>query len=276
MNYLEYHFITETAGDAEILIALLAENGFDTFEQEENELSAYIPQNEHSARTDAFLTTLQKDFSFRFTVKEYKASNWNEEWEKNFEPVLIGGRCLIRAPFHKPAEDIEFEIIIEPRMSFGTGHHESTRLMIEEMLVRNFEGLSVADAGSGTGVLSILAAKKGAKVYAVDNNEWAIQAGIDNIALNKVMDLVDIESGDIQLLRNRSFDIILANISKSVILEGLPVLSAALAPGGILILSGILVQDIGEISDASAPLGLGLISSREREEWICAVYGKNA
>ena len=142
-------------------MALLAEKGFDTFEHNENQLSAYIQEQILSSNDiETYLSDLQQKFIFTWQTKKYKDKNWNEEWEKNFQPVMVAGRCLIRAPFHDPDPDADFEIIIEPRMSFGTGHHESTYLMLEEILGLEFKNKTVCDAGCGTGILSILAAKK--------------------------------------------------------------------------------------------------------------------
>ena len=277
MNYLEYIFSASDETTAEILMALLAEKGFDTFEHNENQLSAYIQEQILSSNDiETYLSDLQQKFIFTWQTKKYKDKNWNEEWEKNFQPVMVAGRCLIRAPFHDPDPDADFEIIIEPRMSFGTGHHESTYLMLEEILGLEFKNKTVCDAGCGTGILSILAAKKGAlHVYGIDNNEWAHQNSIDNIAMNAVVNNVTVELGDIDLMSGKQFDIILANINKPIIIQNIPLFFRSLNTGGLLIISGILQNDLQDILKDAENYFFSPVSSKIKHDWICVTLAMN-
>lgn len=273
MNYFEYSLTASDEQTAEILMALLAEKGFDTFEHNGNQLSAYIAENNYSrSETEDYLTDLQQKFVFSWSEKKFENKNWNTEWEKNFQPIIVSERCIIRAPFHDPDEKMEFEILIEPRMSFGTGHHESTHLMIEEMLGLNFDNKIVCDAGSGTGILSILALKKkAAHVLAIDNNEWAFNNAIDNISLNEIYNKIDVELGEIDLMDGKQFDIILANINKSIIIDNIPLFFRSLNSGGLLIISGILLNDIDQVLKEANNYFFNLISTRTKNDWICAV-----
>ncbi len=273
MRYFEFNFKTADDQTAEILMALLAEKGFDTFEQNDTELSAYIPEKNFSvAETEFYLNDLQQKFVFTWQQKLHEKKNWNEEWEKNFNPVVVGDRCLIRAPFHSKNGDYEFEIIIEPRMSFGTGHHESTHLMMEEMLGLDFSRKQICDAGSGTGILSILAVKKGANhVLAIDNNDWAYQNAMDNVSLNRVYDEISVELGELELMSGKQFDIILANINKHIILQNIPLFFRSLQAGGLLIISGILQNDLNDIVKEAGHYFFNLVSTRTKGDWVCAV-----
>lgn len=274
MQYLEYHFITSDEQTAEILMALLAEAGFDTFDQNEHELSAYIQESvDDIERIAAYLDELQQRFVFTWSQKQFEKKNWNAEWEKSFQPVCIANRCLIRAPFHPAQPGIEFDILIEPRMSFGTGHHESTNLIMEEMLGFNLQNKEVCDAGCGTGILAILAYKKGAKhVLGIDNEEWAYQNALDNIALNGIYSGVSVELGDFSLMEGRNFDVILANINKHIVLGNIARFFSSIQPGGYLIVSGILENDIQDVEKEAANYFFQLISTRTKNDWLCAVF----
>lgn len=277
MNYLEYTFSASDETTAEILMALLAEKGFDTFEHNENQLSAYI-QEQMLSPTDIeiYLANLQQKFIFTWQTKKYYDTNWNEEWEKNFKPVLVAGRCQIRAPFHEENPDADFEIIIEPRMSFGTGHHETTYLMLEEMLGLEFKNKQVCDAGCGTGILSILAAKKGAAhVFAIDNNDWAFQNAMDNIAINEVVNNVSVAQGELELMNGKQFDIILANINKPIIIQNIPLFFRSLNTGGLLIISGILQNDLQDILRDAENYYFSQVSSKLKNDWICVTLAMN-
>ncbi len=277
MNYLEYTFSAADETTAEILMALLAEKGFDTFEHNENQLSAYI-QEQILSSTDIenYLGDLQQKFIFTWQTKKYKDQNWNEEWEKNFQPVLVAERCLIRAPFHEQNPEADFEIIIEPRMSFGTGHHETTYLMLEEILGLDFKNKTVCDAGCGTGILSILAAKKGAgHVLGIDNNEWAYQNANDNIAMNDVVNQIAIELGELELMNGKQFDIILANINKPIIIQNIPLFFRSLHAGGLLIISGILQNDLQDILKDAENYFFTQVSSKTKNDWICVTLAMN-
>jgi ribosomal protein L11 methyltransferase len=265
MKYFEYSFSASDETTAEILLALLAEKGFDTFEHNDNQLSAYIP-----------LSDLQQKFTFSWSVRKYEDKNWNEEWEKNFKPVVVADKVLIRAPFHKQDPDIDFEIVIEPRMSFGTGHHESTYLMVEEICGLDLKNKSVCDAGCGTGILAILAAIKGAsQVLAIDNNEWAYQNAIDNAVRNDVFETVKVALGELEMMDGNQFDVVLANINKPIILQCIPLFFRSLNPGGLLLLSGILQNDLPDILNEAQNYFFTALSTRSKNEWVCATLAMN-
>ncbi|HET8962950.1 MAG TPA: 50S ribosomal protein L11 methyltransferase [Chitinophagales bacterium] len=275
MQYIEYHF-TADENTVEILLALLADLGFDTFEQDNNTLFAYILEKDHTEELKHEIENLQSQFIFNYKSQSIAEKNWNEEWEKNFQPVNVENRCLIRATFHPEQTGFEEVIVIEPRMAFGTGHHDSTYLMIQEMMNMDFKNKQVCDAGSGTGILAILAAKRGADfVFAIDNNEWAYHNAIDNIGLNEVVDIIETELGELDMLTNKSFDIILANINKTVIQENITLLSNAIKKDGIVLISGILIPDLQDITSAAEKAGLHLYNSWTRNEWISAVFTKS-
>lgn len=273
-QYLVYHITASDEQTAEILIALLADKGFDTFEHNENQLSAYITEELYtSGAIDHFLSALQEKFVFTYAHSYMEKKNWNAEWEKNFQPIRIGDTCMIRAPFHPADPDMPMDILIEPRMSFGTGHHETTWLMANEMLGINFSGKRVCDAGTGTGILAILAAKLGAgQVFAVDNEEWAYRNTLDNITLNGIFDVIDAEHGGLELMEGKQFDIILANINKHIVLQHIPLFFRCLQPGGLLIISGMFIRDLPDVEQEAARYFFQAVSSNEKNEWVCATF----
>lgn len=271
MQYTEYHLITTEETVAEILLALLAEFGFDTFEQNAKELYAYISSDLiKSNQIDLNIQDLQTQFQFSYSSKIFEDKNWNEEWEKNFQPVIVAEKIIIRAPFHKSQPKYPYELIIEPRMSFGTGHHESTYLMLEMMLRFEFEGMQVFDAGCGTGILAIFAALLGAKnITAIDNNEWAYNNTIDNIALNAQAKNIKVELSELDILRHSSYDMILANINKPIILENLSLFKSSLSVSGTLLLSGILSTDMPDVMQAAQNEGFAVRDVSKKGDWVC-------
>ena len=273
MNYLEFTFTLEDQEMQDILIALLAEMGFDTFDETGHLLLAYTDADAFDeARTEALNTLCaQLNCSYRYTTMADK--NWNEEWEKQFQPVIIENRCIIRAPFHQADDAYEQEIIIAPRMAFGTGHHASTYLMVQAMMDMDLSKKTICDAGTGTGVLAILAAKLGATdILALDNNEWAYNNALDNLALNDVLEVVDMQLAEPPLIQDKKFDVILANINRSVILEYMELFRHALNDRGTLLLSGILTADMPLITRAAASAGLQEVRNLTREDWSCVEY----
>ncbi|MFN0276467.1 MAG: 50S ribosomal protein L11 methyltransferase [Chitinophagales bacterium] len=271
MQYSEYHFVSSDESTSEILLALLAEFGFDTFDLNETQVFAYIPSE--LIETNAIETKikdLQTQFQFSYTSKVYEDKNWNEEWEKNFQPVIVAENILIRAPFHAPDSKYKYSLVIEPRMSFGTGHHESTYLMLEMMLKIEFDGKTICDAGCGTGILAIFAAQQGAKeVLAIDNNEWAYNNTLDNIALNPTAKNISVSLTELDIMRGKEFDIILANINKPIITESLPLFKNCLSINGTLLLSGILTKDLPDVIHATQANGFRLADSSTKSDWIC-------
>jgi ribosomal protein L11 methyltransferase len=258
------------------LPAELAEFGFEAFsEEEDGKLSAFIPSRSFDEMPVAnFLEERSSSMGFSYQVTRIPARNWNAVWESEYDPVFISGRCMIRAPFHPPHPDALFDLVIEPKMSFGTAHHETTRLMIETVLETNIRSRKVLDMGCGTGVLAILAFKMGAAgVVAVDNDEWAFANAIENTARNNTGEIIVIK-GDASAVKEGDFDIIMANINRNVLLGDLPAYQVLLARGGVLILSGFYTADLQAIIEKASSLDLHSTGFRELNKWVVATFTK--
>jgi ribosomal protein L11 methyltransferase len=259
--------IKAVGADQEILLALLSDYSFDSFQEEDQKLSAYMPTSEWESEKDGVLELL-KSRDLNYHLNHFEDKNWNEEWEKNFEPILVDDRVYVRADFHPTKEDIEFDLLINPQMSFGTGHHQTTFLMMQGMLELQAQGKKVLDMGCGTGILGILASKLGAsEVLAADIEAWAVENSKENVARNGVNNMQVIQA-DIDLLNHREhFDIILANINRNVLLEHLPHYAELLNPSGDLLLSGILNEDFELLEEKCVGLGLTIVNKRSKEAW---------
>ncbi|MEC7264901.1 MAG: 50S ribosomal protein L11 methyltransferase [Bacteroidota bacterium] len=271
--YLEYNFkITPLQPATDILIAELGDAGFESFVETEEGLLAYILKEEwKEGQLDDLFAMQHPGFEISWTSTEIEQQNWNAEWEKNFHPIQVGGRCMVRAPFHDPI-DVEYDIVIEPKMSFGTGHHETTHMMLQHILDHDFEGKSVLDMGCGTGVLAILAMKKGATpVEAIDIDEWCVINSQENIERNDCAS-IHVEQGISDVLVGRKYDVILANINRNILLDDIPVYANCLNKGGALFLSGFYLQDLDAISAKCAAHGLEFEKKLEKNNWISAKY----
>lgn len=245
MNYIEVVVITADELNASLLMDEMADAGFESFVENDQGFSAYIPEKDFSeAKLKAFQYFLQGTMGISW--KMVPEQNWNAEWEKNFEPVTVDDFCSIRAPFHDPIPNMKYEIVIEPKMSFGTGHHETTSNMIRLMSGLDLKGKTVLDMGCGTAVLAILAGMMGAEaITAIDNDEWAYNNSIENIERNS-MNHVTIMLGDASLLETfpaESFDVVLANINRNILLRDMAAYARVLKQGGILLLSGFYSSD---------------------------------
>lgn len=267
MNYIELYIPTRDTMEAEIYMAELADYPFESFEQGETFLKAYIRADALPGcrcPLDEFLRTTGVEC--RFT--EIEQQNWNRLWESNFEPVEVEGRAVIRAPFHDEPAAAEVDVIIMPKMSFGTGHHATTWLMTAGLLDLDVAGLRGLDMGSGTGVLAIVAAKRGAAhMDAVDIDEWAFENCTENIAVNGVADKVTPIMGDVSAIAGRTYDFILANINRNILLADMESYVAAMRPGAILMMSGILEQDIPAITEKARSLDLSPTGQRIKDGW---------
>ncbi len=276
MNYTKVSFkITpDNETNREILVALLAEFPFESFDENNERVEAFAPGD------DFDLSILNSVFSeMEFSVETQKEQipdqNWNEVWEKNyFQPLLIGGRCLIRAPFHTDYPQAEYELVIEPKMAFGTGNHETTTLVAEQILDMDLAGKTVLDMGCGTGILAMLASLRGAKiVVAIDIDSWAFESTVENARLNNIPN-VESRLGDASLLGKETFDIIFANIHKNVILNDLPAYENVLNTGGQIHLSGFYTQDMPDIKRKAESVGLTETGFQEKNNWVVYSFSK--
>lgn len=247
------------------LIAQLSVLNFDAFEEREKELLAFISEEIFDAAAlENFLSLHQ----LPYTTSIIEEQNWNALWESNFQPVVVEDFCAIRADFHQPFTDKQYEIIITPKMSFGTGHHATTYMMIGEMSKLNFQGKHVADFGTGTGVLAILAEKMGSRfVWAIDYDEWSIENSKENIDRNGCTK-IEIEKMD-GFYPTQKFDVILANINKSIILSNVDGLLFGLKESGEILLSGLLKEDETDVVSAFETKGLQHVSTVDKNNWIC-------
>ncbi|WP_372920218.1 50S ribosomal protein L11 methyltransferase [Salegentibacter sp.] len=274
-NYFEFRFkIDPLQPGSEILIAELGYLGFESFVEEEDGVTAYIPVEEYEEDLLAQVHILQSDeVEISYSKEEIEKVNWNEEWEKNFTPIVVDDRCSIRATFH-PSAETEYEIVIDPKMSFGTGHHATTHLMIQHILNNDFTDKNVLDMGCGTGVLAILASMKGAHIVdAIDIDNWCYQNSLENVERNNC-DNVSVEEGGAELLEGRKYHIILANINRNILLRDLPVYVASLEDKGELYLSGFYEDDISAIRKACEELGLKYVEHLERNNWVAVKFSK--
>jgi ribosomal protein L11 methyltransferase len=253
---------------SEIIIARLNEIDFETFEEDTNGVKCYIQSKLFNKnKIDSILAEILTQTSLQYSINKIPQKNWNLKWEKNFKPVRINSRCIIRADFHPPYSDIEDEIIITPKMSFGTGHHETTYLMINELYNIDLIDKRVLDIGCGTGVLSIISSKRGAeKIVAIDIDEWAYKNSIENSKLNNINNTKFI-LGDIDKLSGLTFNVILANINRNIILRDLHIYYRSLSLNGELFISGFLVDDINLILEVAKKLGFSLINKKNKNQW---------
>mgnify|MGYP006086863441 FL=1 len=253
---------------SEIIIARLNEIDFETFEEDTNGVKCYIQSKLFNKnKIDSVLAEIVTQTSLQYSINKIPQKNWNLEWEKNFKPVRINSRCIIRADFHPPYSDIEDEIIITPKMSFGTGHHETTYLMINELYNIDLINKRVLDMGCGTGVLSIISSKRGAeKIVAIDIDEWAYKNSIENSKLNNINNTKFI-FGDIDKLNGLTFNVILANINRNIILRDLHIYYRSLSLNGDLLVSGFLFDDINLILEVAKKLGFSLINKKNKNQW---------
>jgi ribosomal protein L11 methyltransferase len=270
-NYIQITIPLEDISLSEILIAQLSELHYDGFEEGENFLSAFIHEENFSI---ADLDNIVYGNGLAYTKSVIPSKNWNEEWEKNFEPITVDDFCGIRASFHPPFIRLQHEIIITPKMSFGTGHHATTFLMIKAMSEIEFRNKTVLDFGTGTGILAILSEKIGAtKVVAIDNDEWSIRNADENIKENHCKKIILEEGASPE--GTGIFDIILANINKNIILQHLASFKQHLAKDGVLLLSGLLDTDYNEIVEEARNHNFRIFLKKERDNWICIMISQS-
>lgn len=263
--------VSSSQEDTDILIAELGTCGFESFEEIQNGVHAYITKEDWNQALLSDITSLQKENVFLTSVLEIAPENWNETWESNFQPIVVDNTCTVRAPFHQPAST-QLDLIIEPKMSFGTGHHETTHMMIQFVLKENLSQKTVLDMGSGTGVLAILAEKQGAnKIDAIDIDSWCYENATENIQRNNCQSITPL-LGDAKMLSGKQYHVILANINRNILLEDIPKYVASIIKGGVLILSGFYFEDLTLITNTCAENGLVFDSHLQRGSWIAAKF----
>ena len=254
----------------DLLTSLLAEIGFDSFTEEQKNLQAFAPLEQYDE--DAVKNLLHiYAADYQWESKRIEPQNWNAQWEAQFEPIEINAQCKIRAPFHEPANDGRMELIIEPRMSFGTGHHATTRLVCRTLFTLEVSGKTALDMGCGTGVLGILALKLGAaSCLGIDIETWSAENATENAAINNVH--MPCLAGDASQLEGKTFDLILANINRNILVRDLPYYAEALCTGGTIILSGFLVTDEPIIHEAYMAKGFSCVGRQVEDGWLCLTY----
>lgn len=278
MTYLEFKFSTNPCNETvnDVLAAVLGEAGFESFVEWEGGLMAYIPS---AAFDEDNLKSCLNEFPVEDVKIEYAYSqmedkDWNEEWEKNFfQPIVIGDRCVIHSTFHHDVPRAEYDIVINPQMAFGTGHHETTSLIIEELLDSELESKSLLDMGCGTSILAILARMRGARpCTAIDIDEWCVRNSIENIELNGVAD-IDVSQGDASALAGKGpFDVVIANINRNILLNDMKQYVACMRPGSELYMSGFYVDDIPAIRKEAEKNGLRFVEYKEKNRWAAVKF----
>ncbi|MEQ8324539.1 MAG: 50S ribosomal protein L11 methyltransferase [Vicingaceae bacterium] len=253
---------------AEVFIQDLANIGFEAFELNSNEVYAYIVEGDFKTKSlQEIILGYQGRMKINYTQEVIIKRNWNKEWESNFHPVILTNGIGVRAHFHPVPKNIEYDLIITPKMSFGTGHHDTTRLMLTEMMNLDFHGKSVLDVGSGTGILAIMAEKLSAsRIMAIDIEDWAVENAKENASVNNCHQIV-VEKAEIHQVKDISYNVILANINYNVIMNDLQSYSERLSGGGDLLLSGFLKKEIEEIVNAAKQYGISLKNHRLSGDW---------
>ena len=271
MNYIEYDFtVSPTEMGAEILMAELAEVGFDSFEDTPTGIKAYIPKDSWNEQIlqDIYLLS-NPEFTISYQITEIEQVNWNEEWEKNFSPIVVEDLCTVRANFH-PVPNTRYDIVITPKMSFGTGHHETTYMMLQQLLPLSLEDTKVLDMGCGTGILAIMAALRGARdITAIDIDPWCVENATENVQQNNCS-FITIKEGDVSLIAGEQYKLILANINRNILLSDIPAYTQALLPQGLLLVSGFYEEDLPAIKEKCQEVGLTYLSHIERNRWVSA------
>ena len=273
MNYISCIFTIKSDSlpiqtAIEILIAELGEVGFESFTENEDGVTAYIQKKDwHDNILDNIQLLQSEEVEITNDAEEIEQVNWNSEWEKNFDPIQVDNLVGIRAPFHVNP-NLKYDIVIEPKMSFGTGHHETTYLMIQHLIDLNLEDKSVLDMGCGTGILAIFSEMKGAKnIDAIDIDTWCYENSLENVERNNC-DKISVFEGDASLLKNKKYDVIIANINRNILLQDIGTYAKSLNKNGTILLSGFYTEDIPAIEAESKKFNLKLKKKLERNNWV--------
>ena len=280
MKYLEVTFTTHPCNETvnDVVSALAGEIGFESFVECEAGVQAYIQQTlfDEEALKEMIASFPLPDTTVKYTIKEAEDKNWNEEWEKNFfQPIVIGDRCVIHSTFHNDVPQAEYDIVINPQMAFGTGHHETTSLIIGELLDSDLQGKALLDMGCGTSILAILARMRGASpCTAIDIDEWCVRNSLENIELNGV-DNIAVSQGDASSLESKGpFDMVIANINRNILLADMKHYIARMNPGAELLMSGFYIDDIPVIREEAERNGLHFVHHREKNRWAAVKFQK--
>ena len=280
MKYLEFIFHTEPCTEVvnDVLSAVLGEVGFESFVEQEGGIAAYIQTALYDEETlkSALDSFPLADTTLTYTYKEAEDKDWNEEWEKNFfQPIVIGNRCVIHSTFHHDVPQAEYDIVINPQMAFGTGHHETTSLIIGELLEADLQGKALLDMGCGTSILAILARMRGAApCAAIDIDEWCVRNSLENIELNHA-DSISVFQGDASILPDKGpFDVVIANINRNILLNDMKHYVARMNPGARLFMSGFYTDDIPAIREEAERNGLRFVHHKEKNRWAAVQFEK--
>lgn len=278
MKYLEFAFHTTPCTEVvnDVLSAVLGEVGFESFVEQADGIAAYIQKDLYSenALKEALANFPLPDTQVEYTYQEVEDKDWNEEWEKNFfQPIIISDRCVIHSTFHHDIPQAEYDIVINPQKAFGTGHHETTSLIIGELLDNNLQGKSLLDMGCGTSILAILARMRGAvPCTAIDIDEWCVRNSLENIELNGV-DRISVFQGDASALKGKGpFDVIIANINRNILLNDMKQYVSCMHPGSELYMSGFYVDDIPVIQAEAERNGLHFVHHKEKNRWAAVKF----
>ena len=273
--YIAYDFNVSPKDPAtEMLIAQLGHIGFESFVENENGVVAYIQKKEwNSNKVEDLYLLNSNEFNITFKHSEIEQTNWNKEWEKNFNPIQVNGQVSIRAPFHENPS-LNFDIVIEPKMSFGTGHHETTHMMVQHLLALDLKNKKVLDMGCGTGILAIFAEMKGAQpTDAIDIDSWCYQNSLENVQRNGCKHITVLE-GDSSLLKGKEYDVVIANINRNILLSDMKIYTDCLREKGVLLLSGFYKEDISIIESEVIKHGLVLDKMIQKNNWVALKYMK--
>lgn len=273
--YISYTFkVSPKEPATEILIAELGEAGFESFVENEEGVEAFIQKSDWNLQVlDDIYVLKSGEFKISYEMQEIEQTNWNIEWEKNFNPIQVDGLVSIRAPFHENP-NLKYDIVIEPKMSFGTGHHETTHMMVQHLLDLDVAGKKVLDMGCGTGILAIFAEMKGAKpIDAIDIDNWCYQNSLENVERNNCKHIAVYE-GDASLLKDKKYEVIIANINRNILLNDMHIYASCLDENGVILLSGFYKEDISVIDAEVSKYGLKLDKQIERNNWVALKYVK--
>jgi len=275
MDWLEYKFtVKPLKPGAEILVAELAELGFDSFVDVEDGVMAYTRQAIAPEALQGTHIVGSSEFDVAWETRSIAEENWNATWEENFSPINVEGKVSVRASFHEKPENVAYDILIDPKMSFGTGHHETTWMILAHLVDMELDGKSILDMGCGTGVLAILAAMRGAgPILAIDNDQWAYENSVENVK-NNAVEGITVKHGDAGLLEDDLFEVVLANINLNVLLHDMSIYAASLAAGGTLLMSGFYHSDLDALREKAEYCGLSFVGESTRNNWSMAHFTK--